>query len=150
MKMLDLFSGIGGFTLAAETVWGDDHETLAFCEIDKHAQKILKKHWPDVPIYDDIREVSIEKLRRDGITGAVDLICGGFPCQDISAAWDGPGIDGKRSGLWSEYARLIHEARPRYVLIENVANLRKRGLGIVLDDLARGGVSCELANNRSQ
>ncbi len=138
-RTLDIFSGIGGFTVAAEKVWGSDLETLAFCEIDPHARKILAKHWPSVPIYQDIAEISAERLRRDGITGAVDLICGGFPCQDVSSAWAGPGLDGARSGLWSEYARIIYEFKPRYVVIENVANLRKRGLGIVLDDLARGG-----------
>src|SRR5580765_4840776 len=100
--------------------------TVAFCEANRHARAVLAKHWPDVPCYDDVRTLTADRLRADGIVA--DVICGGFPCQDISSAGTGAGIEGSRSGLWSEYARLIGELRPRYVLVENVAVLLSRGL----------------------
>jgi len=102
---------------------------------------VLARHWPGVPIYDDVRTLTADTLRRDGI--AVDVICGGFPCQDISDAGLGAGLDGERSGLWREYARLIRERRPRFVLVENVAALTRRGLGRVLGDLAASGYDAE-------
>jgi DNA (cytosine-5)-methyltransferase 1 len=131
MKVLDLFSGIGGFSLGLERA---GMQTVAFCEIDKFCQKILAKHWPSVPIYDDVTSLTAERLRADGIS--VDVICGGFPCQDISTAGKGAGLNGKRSGLWREYARLIGELRPQYVIVENVAALLYRGIERVLGDLA--------------
>ena len=131
-NLLDLFSGIGGFSLGLERSGG--FKTVAFCEIESFCCKVLKKHWPEVPIYDDIRTLTASKLAGDGI--AVDAICGGFPCQDISVAGKGAGIDGARSGLWSEYARLVGELRPKYVIVENVAALLGRGLERVLGDLA--------------
>ena len=118
MKVLDLFSGIGGFALGLEAV---GFETVAFCEIDPYAQKILKKNWPGVPIYDDVRRITADRLVSDGI--GVDVITGGFPCQDISAAGRQAGIDGERSGVWGECARLLGEIRPRYAIFENVTNL---------------------------
>jgi len=118
MKVLDLFAGIGGFTLGLERV---GFETVAFCEIDAYAQKVLKKNWPEVPIYDDVRKITAERLASDGIR--VDVITGGFPCQDISTAGRQAGIEGERSGLWSECARLLGEIRPRYAIFENVTNL---------------------------
>lgn len=139
MKVLDLFSGIGGFSLGLERA---GFKTVAFCEIDKRAHKILQKHWPDVPIFDDVKSLDGRKLYEAGV-GAIDVIAGGFPCQDISAAWAGPGLAGKRSGLWFEFARLIGELKPKYAIIENVANLRKRGLGIVLQDLACMGFDAD-------
>lgn len=131
-QVLDLFSGIGGFSLGLERTGG--FKTVAFCEIEPFCKKVLNKHWPDVPIYDDIKGLTYETLQRDGITP--DVLCGGFPCQDISTAGKGAGIDGERSGLWSEYARLVGEIRPRYVIVENVAALLGRGIGRVLGDLA--------------
>jgi len=131
MKVLDLFSGIGGFSLGLERA---GMETVAFCEIDKKCHKVLKKHWPDVPIFDDVSTLTKEKLDERSIT--VDVICGGFPCQDISLSGKAEGIEGNRSGLWSEYARLIGELRPRYVIVENVSALLGRGLNRVLGDLA--------------
>jgi len=127
VKHLDLFSGIGGFALAARWVgW----ETVGFCEIDPYCQKVLRKHWPDVPIYEDVKKL-------DGRTvGHVDIITGGFPCQDISYAGKGAGILGERSGLWSELCRIIGEVRPRYAVLENVAALLNRGLDRVAGDLA--------------
>ena len=130
MRMLDLFSGIGGFALAAHSVW-DDVEITGFCEIDPYAQKVLKKNFPDVPIYEDVRSLNGEDFKN------IDLIVGGFPCQDISIAGKGAGIKGKRSGLWTEMHRIISEVRPRYALIENVPMLIHRGLERVLCDLAQ-------------
>ena len=118
MKVLDLFSGIGGFALGLEAA---GFETAAFCEIDPYAQRVLKKNWPGVPIYDDVRRITADRLVSDGI--GVDVITGGFPCQDISTAGRQAGIDGERSGLWSECSRLLGEIRPRYAIFENVTNL---------------------------
>ena len=112
-------------------------KTVAFCEIDPFCRKVLAKHWPEVPIYEDIRTLSADVLERDGI--AVDLICGGFPCQDISNAGNQEGLDGERSGLWFEYARLIGELRPSFVLVENVRALLHRGMDEVLGSLSTLG-----------
>jgi DNA (cytosine-5)-methyltransferase 1 len=138
-QVLDLFSGIGGFSLGLERTGG--FKTVAFCEIEPFPRRVLKKHWPEVPIYEDVRTLTAAQLAADGI--GVDVICGGFPCQDISTAGKGAGIDGERSGLWREYARLIGELRPRYVLVENVAALLGRGLDRVLGDLAALGFDAE-------
>lgn len=118
MKVLDLFAGIGGFTIGLERA---GFETAAFCEIDPYAQKVLKKNWPEVPIYDDVRCITAERLISDGIR--VDVITGGFPCQDLSISGAKAGISAERSGLWSECARLLGEVRPRYAIFENVTNL---------------------------
>jgi site-specific DNA-cytosine methylase len=138
VNVLDLFSGIGGFSLGLERA---GMRTAAFCEIEPYARAVLRKHWPNVPCYDDVRTLTSERLRADGIV--CDVICGGFPCQDISSAGRGAGIDGERSGLWSEYARIIGEVRPRYVIVENVAILLARGLDRVLGDLALIGYDAE-------
>jgi DNA (cytosine-5)-methyltransferase 1 len=118
VRVLDCFAGIGGFSLGLERA---GFETVAFCEIEPYCQKVLAKHWPEVPIYDDIRRVTADRLIRDGIRP--DVITGGFPCQDLSAAGKQAGIDGERSGLWAELARLLREIRPRYAVFENVPNL---------------------------
>lgn len=131
MRVLDLFSGIGGFSLGLERA---GMKTVAFCEIEPFCRRVLAKHWPGVPIYDDVRELSAARLAADGI--GVDVICGGFPCQDLSIAGKGSGLAGERSGLWREYARLVGELRPRFVIMENVSALLGRGLGDVLGDLA--------------
>ena len=139
LKVLDLFSGIGGFSLGLERA---GMQTVAFCEIEPYCKAVLKKHWPDVPQYDDVRTLTSDRLRSDGIS--VDVICGGFPCQDISKSGKGAGIaDGTRSGLWSEYARLIGELRPRFVIVENVTALLGRGMGRVLGDLSKIGYDAE-------
>jgi DNA (cytosine-5)-methyltransferase 1 len=138
MRVLDLFSGIGGFSLGLERA---GMTTVAFCEIEPYCRAVLKKHWPHVPCYEDVRTLTAQRLAADGI--AVDVICGGFPCQDISCAGAGAGIEGERSGLWREYARLIGELRPRYVIVENVSALLGRGLGTVLGDLAALGFDAE-------
>lgn len=139
LKLLDLFSGIGGFSLGLERTGG--FETVAFCEIEDYPRRVLKKHWPKVPIYDDVRTLSAERLAQDGIE--VDAICGGFPCQDLSLAGKGAGLDGKRSGLWGEIARLASELRPKYIIVENVSALLGRGMGRVLGDLAEIGYDAE-------
>lgn len=138
MNVLDLFSGIGGFSLGLERA---GMKTVAFCEIEPFCRRVLAKHWPEVPCYDDVRTLTAERLAADGI--AVDVICGGFPCQDISLAGKGAGIEGERSGLWAEYARLIGELRPKYVIVENVSALLSRGLDRVLGDLAALGYDAE-------
>ena len=191
MMHLDLFSGIGGFALAARNVGWD---TVAFCEIEEYPRKVLRKNFPGIPIYEDVRNVTAERLRADGIIGAETgetgeaeivgdstsirhrggqdvgregkanqqeqqprirskpsgsglIITGGFPCQDISHAGKQAGIDGERSGLWSELARIIGEVRPRYAVLENVAALlsgdRGRWFQRVLGDLAEIGYDCE-------
>jgi DNA (cytosine-5)-methyltransferase 1 len=138
MNVLDLFSGIGGFSLGLER---SGMRTVAFCEIEPFARRVLACHWPQVPCYDDVRTLTAARLAADGIS--VDVIAGGFPCQDISSAGKGAGIDGERSGLWGEYARIIGELRPRFVIVENVAALLGRGLGRVLGDLAAIGYDAE-------
>jgi DNA (cytosine-5)-methyltransferase 1 len=138
VNVLDLFSGIGGFSLGLERA---GMRTVAFCEIEPFCRAVLKKHWPHVPCYEDVRELTADRLATDGIS--IDVICGGFPCQDISQAGKGAGIEGERSGLWSEYARIIGEVRPRYVIVENVAALLGRGIERVLGDLAALGYDAE-------
>jgi DNA (cytosine-5)-methyltransferase 1 len=131
VNVLDLFSGIGGFSLGLERA---GMRTVAFCEIEPYCQAVLAKRWPHVPCHPDIRKLA-------GVTA--DVICGGFPCQDISLAGSGEGLAGERSGLWSEFARLIGEVRPRYVIVENVAALLGRGIGEVLGNLAALGYDAE-------
>lgn len=146
LKVLDLFSGIGGFSLGLERTGG--FETVAFCEIEEFPRKVLAKHWPDVPCHHDVA-----KLKGSDV-GPVDVICGGFPCQDLSISGKKAGIsDGTRSGLWSEIIRLTGELRPSYVIVENVANLlsgpsERRGgwFGKVLGDLAECGYDAEWSN----
>jgi DNA (cytosine-5)-methyltransferase 1 len=138
VRVLDLFSGIGGFSLGLERA---GMQTVAFCEIEPFPRAVLAKHWPEVPCYEDVRTLTAERLAADGIF--VDVICGGFPCQDLSIAGKGAGIGGKRSGLWSEIVRLIGELGPRYVILENVAVLVSRGLADVLGGLASVGYDAE-------
>ncbi len=140
MYVADLFSGVGGFSLGLE--WTKGFKTVLFCENDKSCHKVLKKHWPDIPIYDDIKKVTIEKIKKDKIP-KIDIITGGFPCQDISQAGKKKGIMASRSGLWSEMCRLISEIRPGYAIVENVQALLYRGLESVLGDLAEIGYDAE-------
>ena len=137
MNHLDLFSGIGGFALAAKRTWGDHLNIKGFCEIEPYAQKVLNKNFPGVPIYKDIKELDGNKFKN------IDLLTGGFPCQDISIAGYGAGIEGERSGLWSEMLRIISEVRPRFAIIENGSAISSRGLNIVLRDLAEAGYDAE-------
>lgn len=148
LKVLDLFSGIGGFSLGLERTGG--FETVAFCEIEPFPRAVLRKHWPDVRQYEDVRTLTADRLVRDGI-GRVDVITGGFPCQDLSLAGKKAGVGvGTRSGLFSEIIRLAGELRPSVVIMENVANLlsgpseRPGGwFGRVLGDLAEIGYDAE-------
>ncbi|WP_417814068.1 DNA cytosine methyltransferase [Thalassospira alkalitolerans] len=141
LKVLDLFSGIGGFSLGLERTGG--FETVAFCEIEEFPRKVLRRHWPEVPIYDDVRTLTAAQLARDGIS--VDVICGGFPCQDISPAGKGEGINGRSSSLWFQFDRIIGEIRPRYIIVENSGALSYRGLSDVLGCLATRGYDAEWA-----
>jgi len=167
MRMLDLFSGIGGFSLAAKWVWGEDLEIVAFCEIDPFCQKILRKHWPEVPIIEDIKKVewvvadsgseqclsrasrNMEYNESESVQCSggerqtkeippINLLTGGFPCQPFSCA-------GKRAGreddrfLWPEMLRAIHEVKPRWVVAENVSGILSLDEGMVFE-----GVCTEL------
>ena len=134
MKVGSLFAGIGGFDLGLERA---GFEIAWQVEIDPYCQRVLAKHWPAVTRYGDIREVDWHAVE------PVDLLCGGFPCQDISLAGKGAGLTGERSGLWFEYANAIEVLKPRYVLIENVSALRSRGLDQVLGSLAALGYDAE-------
>lgn len=124
MKVLDLFSGIGGFSLGLERTGG--FETVAFCEIDPFCQKVLKKHWPDVPIYNDVRTLDYD--------GTVDVITGGYPCQPFSTAGNKRGADDDRH-LWPAMFDLIKKHRPVWVIGENVVGHIHLGLNEVLSDL---------------
>jgi DNA (cytosine-5)-methyltransferase 1 len=135
MNVLDLFSGIGGFSLGLERA---GMKTIAFCEVDPKCRQVLRKHWPAVPIYEDIRSLNIKD-----ISEPIDVICGGFPCQDISFAGRGAGLQGERSGLWWEFHRIIKEAKPKWIIIENVSALRSRGLDQVLRSLSEVGYDAE-------
>lgn len=136
LRMLDLFAGIGGFSYAGEKLVGG-YETVAFCEYDEHAQKVLRKHWPDTEIIGDIRELADDA---DRFRGLVDIITGGYPCQPFSTA-------GKRRGdqddrhLWPEMLRVIEAVRPRWIIGENVAGHITMGLDTVLSDLEGAGYS---------
>jgi DNA (cytosine-5)-methyltransferase 1 len=129
-----LFAGIGGFDLGFERA---GFKTAWQVEIDPYCQKVLAKNFPEAERFGDIRECGSHNLK------PVDVICGGFPCQDISNAGLRVGIEGERSGLWKHYARIISELRPKYVLVENVAALLGRGMGVVLGDLATIGYDAE-------
>ncbi|MFA5344630.1 MAG: DNA cytosine methyltransferase [Kiritimatiellia bacterium] len=133
-----LFSGIGGLELGLEMTGG--FTTVWHCEIEPYCCEVLANHWPGVPNHGDITKVDWSGVERP------DLICGGFPCQDISVAGKGAGIaEGTRSGLWFEFRRCIGVLRPRIVVVENVGGLVRRGLDIVLADLAALGYDAEWA-----
>jgi DNA (cytosine-5)-methyltransferase 1 len=129
-----LFSGIGGIDLGLERAglickWQS--------EIDSYSSRVLGKHWPNVPNHGDITKMQTDQIEK------VDLICGGFPCQDISLAGKGAGLKGERSGLFYEFIRIVRGIRPQYLLLENVAALLVRGLDDVLGTLAALGYDCE-------
>ena len=135
LKHLDLFSGIGGFSLGLEATGG--FETVAFCDIEKFPRKILKQHWPHVKQYKDIKELTNERLQTDGII-PIDIITGGYPCQPFSVAGSQRGEKDKRH-LWPEMFRLVKECRPTWVIGENVSGHIKLGLDTVLEDLESEG-----------
>jgi len=131
-----LFAGIGGMDLGFERAGLTCKWQV---EIDPHARRVLAKHWPDVRRHDDVRTFPPD----DGADWSVDVVAGGFPCQDISFAGKGAGLAGERSGLWYEFARVVRVLRPRYVVVENVAALLVRGLDAVLGTLASLGYDAE-------
>jgi DNA (cytosine-5)-methyltransferase 1 len=131
LKHLDLFSGIGGFSLGLEATGG--FETKAFCDIEKYPRQVLQKHWPHVKQYEDIKELNYERLKADGID-SIDIITGGYPCQPFSIAGRQKGEQDPRH-LWPEYFRLVKELRPTWVIGENVSGHIKLGLDTVIEDL---------------
>lgn len=142
MRKLSLFSGIGGIDLAAH--WAG-METVAFCEREPFPQKVLRKHWPGLPIYDDVCTLTAEKLKEDGIIGpgrTIDIISGGYPCQPFSHAGKRQGKEDDRH-LWPEVHRLLQEIRPRWFVGENVAGHVTLGLDDVLSDLGDIGYTAQ-------
>lgn len=132
-----LFSGIGGLELGLE--WATGGHTIWNCEIEPYCRSVLSKHWPDATQYDDVKRI-------DANVTTPDILCGGFPCSDVSVAGTRMGLAGEQSGLWLEFARIIRTLRPRFVFIENVTALRHliaEGLGRVLGDLAASGYDAE-------
>lgn len=137
MYGLDLFSGIGGITKALEPYV----QPVAYCENDRYAQAVLLSRMADgslpvAPIWDDVRTL------KGGILPELDIIYGGFPCQDISVAGRGAGLAGKRSGLFFEIVRLVSEIRPRFIFLENVSAITRRGGDVVVGTLASLGYDC--------
>lgn len=137
MYVGSLFSGIGGIELGFKKA---GFETKWFVESDKYAQQILRKNFPETPIYGDITKVDFTTVPK------VDILTGGFPCQDISYAGKGDGIKGSRSSLWKYYKKAIGVLRPKYAFIENVPAIINRGLNVVLADLAEVGYDAEWYN----
>jgi DNA (cytosine-5)-methyltransferase 1 len=135
LRVLDLFSGIGGFSLGLERTGG--FETVAFCEIEPFPRLVLAKHWPEVPCYEDVTAANFEHI------GPVDLVTAGFPCQDISFAGKGAGLAGERSGLFWHILRTVRMVGRPMLLLENVAGLLNRGMGAVLGALASVGYDAE-------
>jgi len=131
MRHLDLFSGIGGFAFAASTVWGDEYENVGFCDNNKFCQKVLKKHWPQSKIYEDIKNLTHSKNETQR---GCDLITGGFPCQPFSAAGRRKGTADNRH-LWPEMFRVIQEFSPLWVVAENVRGLATWSNGMVLEQV---------------
>lgn len=133
MRVLDLFSGIGGFSIGLESV---GMETVSFCEQNAFCQKILAQHWPTLPIHPDITELNGYDYR-----GSVELVCGGFPCQPFSVAGEQRGKEDDRA-LWPEMLRVIREVAPRWVIGENVSGIIPMELDNVLSDLEGEGYTC--------
>lgn len=144
LRIGSICSGIGGLELGLE--WAGVGHTVWQCEVDAFCRRILAKHWPDAVRFGDVR-----RLSRLPVAGELfpdyppdcDLICAGFPCQDISVAGNGAGLDGARSGLWFEVLRVIGELMPAWVVLENVDRIRLKGLDRVLEGLASLGFDAE-------
>ena len=135
LTFISLFAGIGGIDLGLERA---GMQCVTQVEIDDYATRVLEKHWPSVRRLRDVRSAGAHNLPR------ADVIAGGFPCQDISNDGRGAGIvNGTRSGLWSEFRRIVRELRPSYVFVENVSALLHRGIDTVLGDLAALGFHAE-------
>ena len=133
LRVLDLFSGAGMFSLGLERT--GEFETVAFCEVNGNARRVISSHWPDVPIHGDITHADF--------VGPVELVTAGFPCQDISFAGSGAGITGSRSGLFWEVLRAVRVVGQPRLLLENVAALLDRGMGVVLGSLAQIGYDAQ-------
>ena len=147
LTILDLFSGIGGFSYAAEHLVGG-FQTIAFCDSDEPCRKVLRKHWPKTPIFTDVRSLQakdIQPLCPNGLS----LITAGFPCQDLSVAGKQAGYDGERSVLFYEIIRLARELRPDFLLLENVRNLLSHQNGETFQEtlfqIAKAGYDAEWA-----
>jgi len=141
MRVLDLFSGIGGFSLGLERA---GMETVAFCEVDQFCRKLLRQNFAGIPIYEDIRTLRKSRLEADGIRG-IDLICGGFPCQPFSNAGKRKGKDDNRD-LWPEMFRVIQECGPAWVIGENVAGFVNMELERTISDLEGQGYQVRAFN----
>ena len=137
LRHLDLFSGLGGFSLGLEATGG--FETVAFCDVEKFPLKVLKKHWPNVKQYKDIKELTYEQIKEDTLA-PIDIITGGYPCQPFSVAGSQLGEKDKRH-LWPDMFRIVKECRPTWVIGENVSGHIKLGLDTVLQDLESEGYS---------
>ena len=137
LRHLDLFSGLGGFSLGLEATGG--FETVAFCDIEKFSRKVLKKHWPNVKQYKDIKELTYEQIKEDTLA-PIDIITGGYPCQPFSVAGSQRGEKDKRH-LWPDMFRIVKECKPTWVIGENVSGHIKLGLDTVLQDLESEGYS---------
>lgn len=133
IQSVDLFSGIGGMALGFERA---GIQTSAFCEIDSFSKKVLKKHWPEVPQYEDVRALTASRLAADGIR--CDILCGGFPCQPYSVAGLGRGAADSRD-LLPEFLRLVREIKPAWVVGENTEGFVGRGLDACVDALEAQG-----------
>ena len=138
IRIGSLFAGIGGFELGLERAIPNS-TTLWQVEQDKFCQRILQKHWPSATIYDDVKNITKDNVE------PIDILCGGFPCQDISIAGNKKGIikDETKSGLWWEMHRIIHELRPNIAVLENVRAITFRGGQQVIGSLAEIGYDCE-------
>jgi len=137
MTVGSLFAGIGGLDLGAERAGFD---VIWQSEQDDYCTKVLNKHWPNTPVYNDVQTLYTD----DGPDPRQpDILCGGFPCQDISLAGEAAGLDGERSGLWWEFYRLIRTVRPQYAVVENVPAITHRGLKAILGSLAEIGYDAE-------
>jgi len=147
LTLLDLFSGIGGFSYAAEHLVGG-FKTVAFCDSDEPCRKVLRKHWPDVPIFTDVRSLTAQDIQPLCPNG-LSLITAGFPCQDLSVAGKQAGYDGERSVLFYEIIRLARELRPKFLLLENVRNLLSHKDGETFQEtlfqIAKAGYDAEWA-----
>jgi len=140
LQHVSLFSGVGGFDLAAERA---GMQPAAMCEIDTNAQNILKKHWPNTPLFTDVKEVTGDSLRQLGIDPTRTVLTGGFPCQDVSVAGRRAGLAGARTGLFWEVIRILNEFQPAWIVLENVPGLltsnNGRDMGTVLGALEISG-----------
>jgi DNA-cytosine methyltransferase len=139
MRFVSLFAGVGGFDLGLER---SGHTCVGQVEIDKHARLVLDKHWPNVPKHDDVRTAK-EWADAIGLVGTTDLVCGGFPCQDVSVAGKRAGIAGARSGLFFDALEFAVHIKAKYLILENVPGLLSsnngRDFGVVISEMANAG-----------